>query len=244
MPHERGARQPEGLPLRVGVFGQSGSGRRFARAGEQGATVGLPFVRQALRTGETRGPGLRVHQVNIAVLHAEETRAAAHVREADEHVGRDLRVDGPAAVRDDRAERGVEGVAADHAARVDQVRGESVLVDDLVLHRANGRHVLHQLGRTRKVFADADARDGGLDRRVERAGLLLGRSVVADRLGVEGVDLAHASAEPDEDTMLGLAFGRVEGRGAGQLRSEGCQPQGGEEGAAVHRISDRGLRGS
>jgi hypothetical protein len=81
-----------------------------------------------------------------------------------------------------------------------------MLIDDLVVHRTDCGDVLHELGRARQVLAEADAGHGGLDGRVERAALLDGGFVVAERLRVEGVDLAHAAAEPDEDTMFGFAF--------------------------------------
>jgi hypothetical protein len=109
-------------------------------------------------------------------------------------------------MRDHRADRRIDGVAADHAAGVDEVRGERVLVDDLMVHRADRRDVLHELGRARQVLAESHARYGRLDGRVERAALLGLGFIVAERLRVEGVDLAHAAAEPDEDAMLGFAF--------------------------------------
>ena len=242
--HEGRARQAEGFLLRGRVFldGRAAGGR-LTEGFEQGQPCVLAVGRDLGRGRETVRAGLGVDEVDIAVLDAEEAGAAAHVRVTDEHVGRDGRVGGAAAVRDDRADGRVDGVAADHAAGVHEVRGERMLVDDLMVDRADRGHVLHQLRRAGEVLAEAYAGDGGLDGRVERAGFLLRGLVVAEDLRVERVGLAHATAEPDEDAVLGLALGA--GRaGVGQERRGGerREAEGGDEGAAVHRISSRGIR--
>ena len=105
--------------------------------------------------------------------------------------------------------------------------------------------MLHQLGRARQVFAEAHARDGRLDGRVEGAGLLLRGLVVAEGLRVERVGLTHAAAEPDEDAVLGLALGAGDA-GVGEERRGGerREAEGGDEGAAVHGISSKGIRGN
>ena len=242
--HEGRARQAEGFLLRGRVFldGRAAGGR-LTEGFEQGQPCVLAVGRDLGRGRETVRAGLGVDEVDIAVLDAEEAGAAAHVRVTDEHVGRDGRVGGAAAVRDDGADGRVDGVAADHAAGVHEVRGERMLVDDLMVDRADRGHVLHQLRRAGEVLAEAYAGDGGLDGRVERAGFLLRGLVVAEDLRVERVGLAHATAEPDEDAVLGLALGA--GRaGVGQERRGGerREAEGGDEGAAVHRISSRGIR--
>jgi len=242
--HERRTRQTEGLLLRRRVFldGRTARGA-FTEGFEQREAGVLAVGRDFARGRETVRAGLGVDEVDVAVLDAEEARAAAHVRVADEHVGRDGRVGGAATVRDDRADGRVDGVAADHAAGVHEVRGERMLVDDLVVHRADRGDVLHQLGRARQVFAEAHAGDGGLDGRVERTRLLLRGLVVAKDLRVERIGLAHAAAEPDEDTVLGLALGAGDA-GVGEERRGGerREPEGGDEGAAVHGVSSKGIR--
>ena len=158
------------------------------------------------RRREAVRSGLGVDEVDVAILDAEEARAAADVGVADEHVGWHARISGTTSVRHDRADGRIGRVAADHAAGMHKVRGKSVLIDDLMVHRTHGSDMLHELGRAREVLAQAYARDGGLDGRVERATFLGCGLVVAEHLRVEGVDLAHAAAQPDEDAMLGLAF--------------------------------------
>jgi hypothetical protein len=97
------------------------------------------------RPGEARRAGVRVGEINVAALRAEEARAAAHVRITDENVSRHIWAGRAALVGDDGADARIHDVAGDHAARVDDVRGEGVLVDDVVVHRAHHRDVLHHL---------------------------------------------------------------------------------------------------
>jgi hypothetical protein len=184
------------------------------------------------RAGEPGRPGGRVGEVDVAVLRAEEAGPAADVRVADEDVRRYVGAGRAALVGDDRPDRRVGDRAADRPPGVDEVRGEGVLVDDLVVDRPDGGDPIHQSGHLRQVLAHPHAAHGGVDRAVERPGLLRRALVRADGLRVERVDLPHPAAEPDEDAVLGLAL-RQRG-GFGGERREGDRGGGGEEVAAVH----------
>lgn len=136
---------------------------------------------------------------------------------------------------DDGADGGVAGAAADGAGGVDEVGGDGVLVDDVVVHRADGGDVLHEAGGFGEVLGEADAGNGGFDGGVGGAGFFGGGFGVTERFGVEGVDLGHAAAEPDEDAVLGFAFGFGDGGGAVEDGGGGGGEGGGlEEVAAVH----------
>jgi hypothetical protein len=152
-----------------------------------------------------------VGEVKITGSGAEETGAARDIGITDEHVGRHPLGDGAALVRDDGPSDGINGGAADDAAGVHAVGGGGVFVDHVVVHGAHGGDAIHERSGEREVFADADAGDGGRDGVVVGAGDFFLR--VAAALGIEGVDLAHAAAEPDGDDVLGFAFEEGGGRG-------------------------------
>src|SRR5690606_19786817 len=121
-------------------------------------------------------------QVEETSLGTEETRAAREVGVPDEYVGRHTLGRRTAFMGDDRAERGINRRAADIAPRVHAVRGGGMLVDDVVVHRAQGGDVLHQLGAARQVFAHLHAGDAGVDARVVAARLF--RLGIAKRLRI------------------------------------------------------------
>ena len=113
--------------------------------------------------GESRGARVGVGEIDIARLRAQETRTTAHIRIADQHVGRHLAAGRAAFVSNDGADAWVDGIAGNHAPRVHDVRGESVLVDDLVIHRAHDGHVFHDLRRVAQMLAHLHARHGRFD---------------------------------------------------------------------------------
>ena len=96
-----------------------------------------------------------------------------------------------------------------------QVVAAGVVVAQFVRQRADQGDVPHHLGRPGQVLADADARDGGVDR--------LEVAPHFDRrigLGVERVEVARPAVEPDEDAGDVLADLLVVGDAGGGL----CRP--------------------
>ena len=63
-----------------------------------------------------------------------------------------------------------------------------------VVHRADLRQQVHDLGLQRKPLADTRAGNAGLDRRVHPA--ILGRRI---RLHIVGILLAHTAVSPEDD---------------------------------------------
>ena len=98
---------------------------------------------------------------------------------------------------DDGADAGIGDIAGDHAAGVDEIGGEGVLVDDVVVHSAHDGDVFHEPGGLAEVLGEAHAGHAGLDGVVERARLGGLAEVFAEVLRVKGIDLPHATAEPD-----------------------------------------------
>src|SRR5690606_11383492 len=119
---------------------------------------------------EAGGAGLGVDEVDVAVFRAEETGAAADARVADHHVGGHGVAGGAAFVRDDGADRRVDGAAADGAAGVDEVSGEGVFDAEAVIDRADGGDVLGEARGLREIFGVGDTGDGGVDDAVVGAG--------------------------------------------------------------------------
>ena len=116
------------------------------------------------------------------------------------HVGRHVRLTGPAAAGDDRAERGLlRGVAGQRRPEIARLHpvGRGGVDRVLVMHGADDGEVLHHPGLAREALGDADARHGGGDRPVRPREL--GRRV---RLHVVGVLLAHAAVRPEDDQRL------------------------------------------
>ena len=69
-----------------------------------------------------------------------------------------------------------------------------MFVHHVVMKGAHGGDVLHQLGRFPEMLANLNAGNGGVDGLIVSARLLgLG---IAERLGVESVDLRHSSPQP------------------------------------------------
>ena len=190
--------------------------------------------------GEACWADIRIDEVDEAVFRPKEAWAAADVRVTDQHVCRHSGVRCAALVRDNRPDRRIRHRAAGSPARVDEVGCERVLVDDLVRHRADGGESIHQYCRFLQVFAHPHPAHGGFDRVVERAGRF-GRSLrVAPGLRIEGVDLTHAAAEPDEDTMVGFTSGvRFHDWCLGGQRRRSSKRGGRlEKAAAVHVVHD------
>ena len=240
--HELGAGEAEGFALGGFVVGHGGG---FSDALLQGAEEFFPggdaLAGDVLGAGEAGGAGSGVGEVDVAMFSAEEAGAAAGAGVANEHVGGHFGVHGAALMGDDGADGGVAGAAADGACGVDEVGGDGVFVDDVVVHRADGGDLLHEAGGLGEVLGEADAGDGGFDGGVGGAGFFGGGFGVAERFGVEGIDLGHATAEPDEDAVFGFAFGFGDGGGAVEEGGGGGGEGGGlEEVAAVH--GDFGLR--
>jgi hypothetical protein len=244
-----GPGEAQGLALGGAVLGDHGfgSGARLQwleqRLAARGA-LGIDIV----RAGEPRRTALGVGQVNEAGLRAEESGAAADIRIAHEHVGRHIGTGGAQFVGDDGADGRVGDAAADHAPGVDDIGGEGMLIDDVVIHGAHNGEALGQPRGQRQMLTKLDSRHGGVDRRVVGAGDFGIRLRVAASLGIEGIDLGHAAPEPDEDAMLGLALRHRDGRGIGEQRpgmgggAGGEHAGAGEEGAAVHGWDERGDR--
>ena len=73
------------------------------------------------------------------------------------------------------------------------------------MQTANQRDAVHHAGHAREMFADADARHGGGDRAILAANLL--RRI---GLGIEGIEVARAAVEEDQDAgadRLGMGWG-------------------------------------
>ena len=134
MAHEVGSSESERFALGVGVIGEGGSIVGFWGNGlEEFASTLLRFVGHPGWLGEACRACFGVHEIDVPVLDSEEPWATAHVGVADEHVRWDGGICGTAFVRDDGADGRVDGVTADHASGVDEVGGECVFVDDLVV---------------------------------------------------------------------------------------------------------------
>ncbi len=102
-----------------------------------------------------------------------------------------------------------------------------------VSHAADNRVLVGHLGQLRQQFANADSRDIGFDRMVERPGVVGARLW----LGIKRVGVCGPAGEPDLDDCLGgrLAAGRS-GRRGGRLwcgRATDTLPQ--QESAQTHR---------
>ena len=95
-----------------------------------------------------------------------------------------------------------------------------MLIDHIVVNGPEHRHAVQQWRHTLQVFAHPHAAYRRVDGFVVRTCQLLFR--VAATLGVERVDLSHASSQPEEDTMLGLAPGAAGGSSA--RREEVARP--------------------
>ena len=165
--------------------------------------AGLPGVVDLRLSGEPGRADARVGEIDVARLGAEETRATGDVGDADEHVAGHAVVHRPAGLRHGRADRRIDDRAGRGAAGVHLVRGPAVLVDHVVVHRADESEAVEQRGTPREVLADLHAGDRRGDGVVVAACLLGGG--IPLRLRIPGVDLGGTAAEPDEDAVLGLA---------------------------------------
>jgi hypothetical protein len=81
-----------------------------------------------------------------------------------------------------------------------------MFIDHVVVHRSHRGDSIHQRSDSRQVFANLDILDRGIDRIVIRTSdFLLG---VATSLGIERINLPHATAEPNGNHVFDVALQR------------------------------------
>jgi hypothetical protein len=243
VPHEAGTGETQGLALDLGAIGERDiAGRTLLQRREEALARFGPREVDAIGRRETGGARLGVDEVDVAVFRPEEARAAAHARVTDQQIRGQIAAHGAALVGDDGAERRIDRAAAHGPAGVDEIRGERVLDAELVVHGAHGGDVLGEAGRLREVLGVTHTGHGGVDNVVIGAGhgrLGLG---VAAFLGIEGVDLRHAAAEPDEDAVFG--FAARGGNDLGGTADAGQRRGGGERGGLSKKSATiHGARG-
>jgi len=124
---------------------------------------------------------------------------------------------------DDRPDGWIDNAAAGLAARVHAIGRGAMFVDDIVIHRPNRNQVLGHFGEPREMLAEFRVGNGGVDDVVITAWLL--PAVAARRLRIEGIDVRHSAAEPDEDAVLRFAQGKLDCGLADPRQGErpGCQ---------------------
>src|SRR5438874_13165631 len=78
-----------------------------------------------------------------------------------------------------------------------------MLVNDVVVHRANQHEAIENPRAPREMFADLRSANRRIDRRIIGSRLLCLR--IAELLGIPGVDLTCTAAQPYENAVLRLA---------------------------------------
>ena len=146
--HEARTGEAEGIGLGHLVIGQNGVGGDAILQGFEESLAGRnPFAGEEVRSGESGGSGFKISEVDVAVLSAEKSGAAADIGKADEHVGGDLGIGRATLLRDDRSDRGIGGGAADGAAGVHKVGSERVLIDELITDGTDRGDAVHETSR-------------------------------------------------------------------------------------------------
>ena len=134
-----------------------------SNGGQQSFSPGVSLFGDLRRAGQPPRSGLGVGQINVRVLGSKESGPAGDVGVSDENVRGDALGCGFSFVSDDGADRGIDDRAGGGPAGVESIRGGCVLVDYFVMNGSENVKSIEHLGAMRKMFADARARDGGLD---------------------------------------------------------------------------------
>jgi hypothetical protein len=85
-----------------------------------------------------------------------------------------------------------------------------MFINDIVMAGPNENGAIKDPGSLGQVFTDLHARDRRLDRVVGRTRLFL--LWIPTPLGIESIDVAGSTSQPDEDAAVSLAFWGVGSR--------------------------------
>ena len=211
--HETGAGEAKGFSLGLLIIGERGHGWNVLfKSVEEIFSRFDPVCVDMFGAREAGGAGFHVGEINVAMVRSEEAGTPAHIGKANEHVGGNGWIGGTALMGHDGTDGRVGGGAAGGTSGVDEVRGDGVLVNEVVMTGTDGGDLFHAPGELREVLADFDSFDRGFDGGVIRSrdeGLFR----AAFDLGIESVNLGHAAAQPDHDTVFRLALGMRGRRG-------------------------------
>ncbi len=141
------------------------------------------------------------------MFRAQKARTASDVRIANDDIGGHAIESAFALMRHNRTNRRINHRSAGRSAGVNAISRGRVLIDDVVIYSANENESVENLRAIFKMLANFDARNRGFNRIVSRTGNLF---AVAFAFRVPGIDMSRAAAEPNENAMLGFAFGIID----------------------------------
>jgi hypothetical protein len=79
-----------------------------------------------------------------------------------------------------------------------------MFINHIVMAGSNNDGAIEEPGSLWQVFTDLYSLDGGVDRVV--GGTCLSLLWIAEPFGIESIDVAGSTSQPDEDTAVSLAF--------------------------------------